>query len=90
MATALVIFYLYLHAWAQSWYLLPLLPLLPFVDRARRAPMLVYCVTATLYYALTLPLGCPKGELWVGISEILETIVTIVPPTLVLARRRSA
>ncbi len=88
LATAVFIYYLCLHPWAQSWYLLPLLPFLPFMEAARRAPILVFCVTSTLYYAVFLPFGCVTGELGIGTVEIVETFITIVPPIWILIRRR--
>jgi hypothetical protein len=50
--------------------------------------MLVLCVTSTLYYAVTLPFGCVTGELGIGIVEIVESFITIVPPIWVLVRGR--
>jgi hypothetical protein len=90
LATTMFIYYLCLHPWAQSWYLLPLLPLMPFVEPGRRAPMLVYCVTATLYYTLTLLLNCVTGELYVSIAEVTEAFVTIVPPIWIMVRQIGA
>jgi hypothetical protein len=90
LATAMFIYYLCLHPWSQSWYLLPLLPLLPFVEPTRRTPMLVFCVTATLYYTVAIPFGCVTGELYVASVEVAESFITIIPPIWLLIRRIGA
>ena len=79
-------YYLYLHGWSQSWYLLPLLPLLPYADPRLRPAMMTLCVTAVAYYALALPLNCVTSDLAIALSDLAEAVVVIVPPSLVLLR----
>jgi hypothetical protein len=89
-ARALFIYYLYLHAWAQSWYLLPLLPLLPFADPIFRPAMATFCVTGVAYYALVLPYSCLSSDLTIAISDAVEAAITLFPPTAVLLKRLRA
>jgi hypothetical protein len=88
-ARGLFVYYLYLHAWAQSWYLLPLLPLLPFADSGFRPAMATFCVTGVAYYALDLPYSC-SSDVTLALADAVEAAITILPPTVLLLRNRSA
>jgi hypothetical protein len=91
-ATALFIYYLFLHAYMESWYLLPLLPLATFVPAALQAPLRAFLFGLTVYYALWLPLDCDHRPLVVGAKEFLETLIVILPALVMLlvAWRRRA
>ena len=91
LAWALFCYFLVLHGWAQSWYLLPLLPALPFLaDEARHAPAIrVYLVSAVVYYALVLPYSCLSNPLTIALSDLIEAAITVFPPVVVLLRRRA-
>ena len=93
-ATFVFVYYLYLHAFLQAWYLLSLLPLLPFAPRALERPMRVFAISLGVYYAVDIPLGCLDRRLvwqW-ALTHVIEGIIVIVPATvaLVRARRESA
>ncbi len=91
-ALALFVYYLALHGYMQSWYLLPLLPLLPFASPGARPAIAVFCLTALVYYAIRLPLQDDVRPAVVAARELAEAIVLIVPPALVwrAARVRDA
>jgi hypothetical protein len=90
MATGLFIYYVFLHGWAQTWYLLPLLPLLAHADPALLPAMRLYCVTGVAYYALVLPTNCMFGHTEKALSDFAEAAVTLLPPAylIIVTRRR--
>jgi hypothetical protein len=86
LATGLFGYFLYLHNWAQSWYYLSLLPLLPWADPRLQPAMRVACVSAVGYYAFVQPFMQAGTPVAVFMSEALGALVTIVPPTFLLWR----
>ena len=86
LAAAFLFYYLYLHGWYQSWYWLSLLPLLPFADPRQRPAMTVLCVTAVAFYGLVLIFDCATAPVTVALVDLVEGLMTVVPPTLVLLR----
>jgi hypothetical protein len=89
LTASLAFYFLLLHGWAQSWYLLPLLPALPFVRDPRHAAALrVYLVSAVLYYALVLPFSCLTSQVTIAVADLVEAAITVFPPLVVLLRRR--
>jgi hypothetical protein len=89
-ALALFVYYLLLHAFLQSWYLLPLLPLATQLP-ARYLPSLkLFVVCSTLYYALSIPLDCDTRPAIIGAKEFSEAALVILPAafTLLAAWRR--
>lgn len=52
------IYYLFFHGYMQSWYLLVLLPLLPFADRSWLAAQKWFLTTLVLYYPINLIFQC--------------------------------
>jgi hypothetical protein len=86
--TFLFLYFLYFHAYSQSWYLLSLLPLLCHADPRLYRAMLAFCVTLSAYYALEIPFDCDLRPVTVGTTEVLQGLWVIVPPTLLLLRRR--
>jgi hypothetical protein len=92
ISTGLYVYYLLLHGYMESWYLLTLLPLLAFADPALLPAMKVFLVAAVAYYPLDLLLGCQKDPVLVGIKEFFEAFITVVIPGVYLAvslRRRA-
>ncbi len=89
LATGLFIYYLYLHGWAQSWYLLSLLPLVPFASAATRPAMLTFCVSGCAYYGGFLIGGCVEENLDRGVVDLIEGLCTVVPPSVALWRYRN-
>jgi hypothetical protein len=83
MATGLYIYYLFLHGFMQSWYLLSLLPLLPFAAPQLLPSMKLFLVALVAYYPLDLIFNCasPAG---IAAKEFLEAFVTAFIPGLVL------
>lgn len=90
LATGIFVYYLYFHAYVQSWYLLPLLPLVPFADARTRPAMCAACVAWICHYALLLPLDCQASATEIWIQRALELLLVIGPPTLLLWRRQRA
>ncbi|HEX9102515.1 MAG TPA: hypothetical protein VF997_09940, partial [Polyangia bacterium] len=78
-ATLLFVYFLCLHAFLQSWYLLPLLPLatqLPaFATRAFR----IFIICMTLYYAIAIPLDCDARPVVIGAKELAEAFLVVLP-----------
>ena len=91
-AIALFGYYLGLHAFLQSWYLLPLLPLATQLPTWAQRPMRVFVVCLTLYYALSIPLDCDARPWVIGVKELAEAALVILPAAFMLlgAWRRSA
>ena len=89
LGTGLCVYYLYLHGWAQSWYLLPLLPLMPFATAATGPAMRILCVSGCAYYGVFLIGGCVEEDLDRGLVDLIEGLLTVVPPSLALWRHRN-
>jgi hypothetical protein len=64
-------------------------PLLPFLERDIRTVLMTACVSAVAYYALLMPLACVPDGLPNAFTDLAEGLITLVPPTIVLARMRS-
>lgn len=86
LATALLVYYLYLHAWSQSWYLLPLLPLLPWAEGATFRALRCVSISGCAYYALVLIGNCFRAELAVALTDLVQGLVVVVPPSVLLVR----
>ena len=89
LGSGLCIYYLYLHGWAQTWYLLSLLPLLPFAAATTRRAMLALCVSGCAYYAGYFIGGCVVDNIDLGVVDLIEGLVTVVPPSVALWRDRN-
>jgi hypothetical protein len=89
-AAALFGYYLYFHGFMQSWYLLPLVALLPFADPRLIPAMKVHMICSLAQYAVDLPLHCDYSLAAQGAKEVLEGAVVILPPSFVLWRNRHA
>lgn len=87
LATGLLVYYLYLHSWSQSWYFLSLLPLLPWAEGKTRRATCVVSVSACAYYAVMLVGNCAKDELAIALIDLVEGLIVVVPSTVVLCRR---
>lgn len=84
-ASFLFFYYLYLHGHSHSWYLLSLLPLLSFADARLRPAMLVMLATNLSHYVFDFAFNCDHSAFLVGLTELLEGILVVVPPTVCLA-----
>ena len=84
-ATFLFLYYLYLHAVSQSWYLLALLPLLPYASGRLYRPICVFLVSLVLYYAVDIPMSCGGNDVvrW-ALIHVIEGLVVIAPATVCL------
>lgn len=87
LATGLLVYYLYLHSWSQSWYFLTLLPLLPWAEGRTRRAIWVVSVSACAYYAVMLVGNCVQDEVAIALTDLVEGLIVVVPPTLVLRGR---
>ena len=83
------LYYLLFHASNHAWYGLMLLPLVPFLDGRLRRGLVVFLACGIIHYAADLPFNCDFRPLTVGLSEVFEGAVTIVPALVVVLRRRA-
>jgi hypothetical protein len=85
-------YFLFLHGYLQSWYLLPLLTLATQLPEWMQRPLRIFVVCATAYYALHLPLDCDLSPVVIGAKELCEAALVILPAavTLLAAWRRRA
>jgi hypothetical protein len=90
MVLGLLLYYLYLHPYLQTWYLLSLLPLLPFAEPRLRQPLHAFFVAAVFYYAVRIPFACDTSPTVVALKELAEGLIVIVPPTRIWLRARRA
>jgi hypothetical protein len=88
-ATGIFIYYLYLHGFAQSWYLLSLLPLMPHAEPRLLPAMRAFVLSSLVYYAVRLPLQSDLTPSVVAAKELIEALLVLVPPTIVLLHRRA-
>ncbi|MDB4968489.1 MAG: hypothetical protein JWN44_4178 [Myxococcales bacterium] len=91
-AIALFVYYLCLHAFLQAWYLIPLLALATQLPPYMTRPFKIFVVCLSLYYALAIPLDCDERPLVIGVKELAEAILVVLPAffTLLFAWRRRA
>jgi hypothetical protein len=87
-ATGLFGYYLFFHGYMQSWYLLSLVPLLPFASERLRPAMYCFCVSALGYYAVALPMTCVNAPALFVMRETFEAAILILPPAIMLLRSR--
>jgi hypothetical protein len=87
-ATALFIYYLYFHGFSQSWYLIPLLPLAPFLPSELAPALRVYFISLSAYYALQIPLECATAPTAIALKELFEAAIVVLPASYVLLTRR--
>ncbi len=87
MAWGLLSYYLFWHGWAQSWYFLPVLPLRLFLSKPRGRALEVLCGSGCAYYALALYRNCTTEPWQVALCELVEGLITILPPSLCLLAR---
>jgi MYXO-CTERM domain-containing protein len=85
----LFLYYLYLHPYLQTWYLLALVPLMPFAEPQLRAPLSTFLSGAVFYYAVRIPLACNLAPTTVALKELAEGLIVILPPTLIWLRARA-
>ncbi len=90
-ARFLFLYYLYLHGYSNPWYLLSLLPLLCFADGRLRPAMLALPVSNLAHYVLDFPFNCDHSPFMVGLTEVIQGMIVVFPPTalLILGLRRS-
>ncbi len=84
MGTGLLIYYLYLHPWSQSWYLLSLLPLAPWLSGRPLRALRSVSISATAYYALVFIGNCLQDDLAIAATDLMEALIVMVPPTVCL------
>jgi hypothetical protein len=91
LATALFGYYLGLHAFMQTWYLLPLLPLASELPEALKPAWRAFTIGLVAYYAPHLIVQCSQSEVLVVLKELSEALIVLLPPTIRLlqARRRA-
>jgi hypothetical protein len=72
-------YYLCLHAFLQSWYLLPLLPLVTQLPRFAERASYVFIICITMYYAISIPLDCDLRPVVIGAKEFSEAALVVLP-----------
>jgi len=89
LVRGLFFYFLLLHGWAQSWYVLPLLPALPLlVEDTRWSPAFAtYLVCAVAYYALVLPMSCLTNQVMIAVADLVEAMITVFPAAYLLLRK---
>ncbi len=88
----LFLYYLYLHAFSQSWYLLSLLPLLPYLHPALRRPAGIFLISLVAYYPVDVAWSCADGGQighW-ALLHVSEGLIVIAPATFSLFRNSRA
>jgi hypothetical protein len=83
-ASFLFFYYLYLHSYSHTWYMLSLLPLLAFADSRLLPAMMAMAVSNLSHYVLNFAFDCEQSVFLVGLTELVEGLLVIVPPTVVL------
>jgi hypothetical protein len=83
-ALMLFVYYLCLHAFLQTWYLLPLVPLATQLPAFATRAFHVFVVCLTLYYGLSIPLDCDLRPAVVGGKEVVEACLVVLPAFLTL------
>ncbi len=83
-ASFLFLYYLYLHGYSHPWYVLSLLPLLTFADARLRPAMLALPISNLAHYVLDFPYNCDHSPFMVGLTELLQGIIVVLPPTILL------
>lgn len=85
MGAGLFIYYLFFHGFMQSWYLLSIVPLLPFFSPRLRPAAQVHLVCATAYYPIDMAFSCiavdgkPFKELAMGVvATLIPTLYLVV------------
>ena len=78
-ATMLFVYFLCLHAFLQSWYLLPLLPLATALPRFAMRAFRTFIICLTMYYALSIPLDCDTQPIVIGAKEFAEAALVVLP-----------
>jgi hypothetical protein len=88
------VYLLFFQGYFQSWYLLFLLPLVPFVEPRWSRHLELFVITSLAYYALRLPLSCALSPAAVGAKELAEGLLVVgIPGVFVVrewSRRRGA
>lgn len=85
-AIGLFYYYLYLHGWAQSWYLLPLVPLLPHAPARVLPAMRAFCVSGVAYYVTTPVISCVTDPIGIALGDLVGAVITIIPPSVATVR----
>jgi hypothetical protein len=83
-ASFLFLYYLYLHGYSNPWYALSVLPLLCFADTRLRPAMLALPISNLSHYVLDFPYNCDHSPFMVGLTELLQGMMVVFPPTVFL------
>lgn len=89
-AAFLLIYYLFLHGHSHPWYVLSLLPLLSFAPPSLLPAMLALPISNLAHYALDFPYNCDQRPVIVGLTELIQALIVIVPPAVLVYWYRPA
>lgn len=78
-ALMLFVYFLCLHAFLQSWYLLPLLALATQLPNWAMRSYYVFIICITLYYGMSIPLDCDGRPTVIGAKELAEACLVVLP-----------
>lgn len=87
-ASFIFFYYLFLHGYSHPWYVLSLLPLLPYAERRFVPAMLALPLANLLHYTLDFPYNCDHSPLMVGLTETIQGLIVLVPSTVLVLRSR--
>ena len=83
-ALMLFVYFLFLHAFLQSWYLLPLLPLMTQLPAWATRASYVFIICMTMYYGISIPLDCDLQPVVLGTKEFGEAALVVLPAAFTL------
>ena len=83
-AAFLLFYYLFLHAYMQAWYLLSLLPLLPFLDDRWKPAAISFVASSLAQYALDFLLACGNASPVPEVRESVGLMIVLLPPCCVI------
>lgn len=88
-ASFVFFYYLLLHGYSHPWYVLSLLPLLPYAERRFLPAMLALPIANLAHYTLDFPYNCDHSVFMVGLTETLQGLIVLVPSIVLVVRGRT-
>lgn len=89
-ASFIFFYYLFLHGYSHPWYVLSLLPLLPYAERRYLPAMLALPLGNLAHYTLDFPYNCDHSVFMVALTETLQGLIVLVPSIVLLVKGRPA
>ncbi len=89
-ASFIFLYYLFLHGYSHPWYILSLLPLLPYANKRLLPAMLTLPIANLSHYLLDFPYNCDHSVFMVGLTETIQGLMVLLPSTILLFRRQKS